>query len=62
MDDTLAIIEFLSNKVKHGMDVLSTSDKYLETMDEVLLDKVSFQLYLKKFLKRNRSHKILFFF
>ncbi|XP_018401762.1 PREDICTED: uncharacterized protein LOC108778936 [Cyphomyrmex costatus] len=39
-DDTLAIIELLSNKVKHGMDVLSASDKYLETMDEALLDKL----------------------
>ena len=42
MDDTLAIIELLGNKVKHGMDVLNASDKYLETMDEALLDKVSF--------------------
>lgn len=43
MDDTLAIIELLSNKIKHGMDILSSSDnKYLETMDETLLDKVSF--------------------
>lgn len=41
MDDTAAIIELLSNKVKHGMDILSASDKYLETMDEALVDKVS---------------------
>ncbi|EGI57625.1 Coiled-coil domain-containing protein 151 [Acromyrmex echinatior] len=40
MDDTLAIIELLGNKVKHGMDVLNASDKYLETMDEALLDKL----------------------
>ncbi|XP_018346937.1 PREDICTED: uncharacterized protein KIAA1211 homolog [Trachymyrmex septentrionalis] len=40
MDDTLAIIELLSNKVKYGMDVLNASDKYLETMDETLLDKL----------------------
>ncbi|KYM93293.1 hypothetical protein ALC53_00230 [Atta colombica] len=40
MDDTLAVIELLSNKVKHGMDVLNASDKYLETMDEALLDKL----------------------
>ncbi|XP_071629994.1 uncharacterized protein [Temnothorax longispinosus] len=40
MDDTLAIIEMLTNKVKHGMDVLSASEKYIETMDEALLDKV----------------------
>lgn len=59
MDDTLTIIELLSNKVKHGMDILSASDKYLETMDEVLLDKVRFQLPLKKLIKIH-SYKILF--
>ncbi|XP_011697609.1 PREDICTED: rho-associated protein kinase 1 [Wasmannia auropunctata] len=40
MDDILVIIELLTDKVKHGMDVLSASDKYLETMDEPLLDKL----------------------
>ncbi|XP_050453809.1 trichoplein keratin filament-binding protein isoform X2 [Cataglyphis hispanica] len=40
MDDTLAIIELLSDKVKHELDVLSASDKYLEAMDEVLLEKL----------------------
>ncbi|KAL6264583.1 hypothetical protein P5V15_004685 [Pogonomyrmex californicus] len=40
MDDTLAIIELLNSKVKHGLDVLNVSDKYLETMDETLLDKL----------------------
>ncbi|XP_012541839.1 uncharacterized protein LOC105839823 [Monomorium pharaonis] len=40
MDDTLAIIELLNNKVKHGMDILSASDKYLETVDGVLPDKI----------------------
>lgn len=42
MDDTLAIIELLNNKVKYGLDVLSASDKYLDAIDEMLLDKVSF--------------------
>lgn len=42
MDDTLAIIELLSDKVKHELNVLSASDKYLEAMDEALLEKVSF--------------------
>ncbi|XP_072762201.1 outer dynein arm-docking complex subunit 3 [Anoplolepis gracilipes] len=40
MDDTLAIIELLSNRVKHELDVLSVSDKYLEAMDEALLEKL----------------------
>ncbi|CAL1684067.1 unnamed protein product [Lasius platythorax] len=40
IDDTLEIIELLSDKVKHGLDVLSVSDKYLEAMDEALLEKL----------------------
>ncbi|XP_032691100.1 protein Hook homolog 3 isoform X2 [Odontomachus brunneus] len=40
MDDPLEIIEFLNGKIKFGLDILSVSDKYLETMDEVLLDKM----------------------
>lgn len=40
MDDTLAILELLNTKVNEGLDVLNTSDKYIETMDETLLDKV----------------------
>nr|XP_012235692.1 PREDICTED: filamin A-interacting protein 1-like [Linepithema humile] len=40
IDDILALIELLSDKVKHGLDVLSISDKYIETMDEALLDKL----------------------
>ncbi|EFN88792.1 hypothetical protein EAI_13034, partial [Harpegnathos saltator] len=40
MDDPLEIIEFLSNKIKLGLDVLNVSDQYLEAMDEVLLDKM----------------------
>ncbi|XP_070520930.1 outer dynein arm-docking complex subunit 3-like [Cardiocondyla obscurior] len=39
-DDTLAIIELLNSKVKHGMEILTASEKYLETVDETLLDKV----------------------
>lgn len=34
-------MELLNNKVKHELDVLSVPDKYFETMDEALLDKVS---------------------
>ncbi|XP_020283144.1 uncharacterized protein LOC109854458 [Pseudomyrmex gracilis] len=40
MDDTLAIIELLNTKVNEGLDVLNTSDKYIETIDETLLDKL----------------------
>lgn len=56
MDDTLTIIELLSDKVKHGLDVLNASDKYLETMDEVLLEKVSLNyIPLNKFLKEDHN-------
>lgn len=41
-DDTLAIIEILSDKVRHVLEVLNVSDKYLETTEETLLDKVRF--------------------
>lgn len=41
MEDPLEIIEFLTDKIKQGLDVLSVSEKYLEAMDEVLLDKVN---------------------
>lgn len=41
MDDPLEIIELLNGKIKFGLDILSVSDKYLEAMDEVLLDKVN---------------------
>lgn len=50
MDDPLEIIELLNGKIKLGLDVLSVSDKYLEAMDEVLLDKVS-SLEITKFLQ-----------
>jgi len=41
MDDTLEIIQLLTDKVKHELDDLNISDKYLEVMDEAL-EKVSF--------------------
>ncbi|XP_014482614.1 PREDICTED: protein Hook homolog 3 [Dinoponera quadriceps] len=40
MDDPLIVIELLNGKITHGLEVLSVSDKYLEAMDEVLLDKM----------------------
>ncbi|GAB1870037.1 Coiled-coil domain-containing protein 151 [Camponotus japonicus] len=36
MDDTLEIIQLLTDKVKHELDDLNISDKYLEVMDEAL--------------------------
>jgi len=40
MDDTLTIIELLSDRVKYMFEILSVSDKYLEVTDEASLDKV----------------------
>lgn len=49
MIDPLEIIGLLSEKVKRGFDALNVTDKYLETIDETLLDKVCWKhLQLEK--------------
>jgi len=47
MDDTLTIIELLSDRVKYMFEILSVSDKYLEVTDEASLDKVGYCKYLQ---------------